>query len=88
MRSNINSYLEDYLKRGGEMADCKTQAQRSCRVPIRVVLQPLGGGAEAGDAKVAGLSSSSSMLSASMRDPQGSRHFPSQANEFTSPLSR
>lgn len=43
---------EKNLKRGGEMEDCKTQAQRSCRVPIRVVLQPLGGGAEAGDAKL------------------------------------
>ncbi|MCA9631860.1 MAG: hypothetical protein KC766_29605 [Myxococcales bacterium] len=43
---------EKNLKRGGEMDDCKTQAQRACRVPIRVVLQPLGAGAEAGDASL------------------------------------
>lgn len=40
---------EKNLKRGGELADCKTQSQRACRVPIRVVLQPLGAGAEASD---------------------------------------
>ncbi|MEZ4369820.1 MAG: hypothetical protein R3B07_03315 [Polyangiaceae bacterium] len=43
---------EKNLKRGGDMEDCKTQAQRACRVPIRVVLQELGAGAEAGDAKL------------------------------------
>ncbi|MBX3184258.1 MAG: hypothetical protein KF915_16645 [Polyangiaceae bacterium] len=36
---------EKNLKKGGELSDCQTQSQRACRVPIRVVLQPLGGGA-------------------------------------------
>lgn len=40
---------EKNLKRGGDMADCKTQSQRACRVPIRVVLQSLGAGAESSD---------------------------------------
>lgn len=36
---------EKNLKRGGQLADCQTQSQRACRVPIRVVLQALGDGA-------------------------------------------
>ncbi len=38
------------LKQGGDLADCKTQAQVSCRVPIRLALRKIGeGGAEAAD---------------------------------------
>ncbi|MEB2312682.1 MAG: hypothetical protein OZ921_07075 [Sorangiineae bacterium] len=41
---------EQHLKRGGDLENCKTQTQQSCRVPIRVVLRKLGdGGAEQAD---------------------------------------
>lgn len=31
----------DNLKQGGKLADCETQSQRACRVPIRLVLQQI-----------------------------------------------
>lgn len=56
----------DNLKQGGKLADCETQSQRACRVPIRLVLQQIDeesageGGGVAGPAPRSAPSSSRS----------------------------
>jgi hypothetical protein len=42
------------LKHGGDLDDCKTHSQQHCRVPIRLVLQPIDEDAQDLDASAAG----------------------------------
>ncbi|MCB9748901.1 MAG: hypothetical protein H6713_02725 [Myxococcales bacterium] len=58
------------VKQGGSLADCETQSQRRCRVPIRLVLQRIDDAGEPGDEQTPSAPSAEQAIAAVESSPQ------------------